>query len=83
MELVWLEMELEQSGSFNPAMTFDEVSMERSKSFVKALQVFLLTLVDLKSFHFWLIGLFVVRGAFMDCLIEFRYSVFLFLVELC
>ncbi|ONI23280.1 hypothetical protein PRUPE_2G179600 [Prunus persica] len=31
-------MELEQSGSFNPAMTFDEVSMERSKSFVKALQ---------------------------------------------
>lgn len=24
----------------NPAMTFDEVSMERSKSFVKALQVF-------------------------------------------
>ncbi|PRQ58344.1 putative ABI family protein [Rosa chinensis] len=31
-------MELEQSRPFNPAMTFDEVSMERSKSFVKALQ---------------------------------------------
>lgn len=32
-------MELEQSRPVNPAMTFDEVSMERSKSFVKALQV--------------------------------------------
>ncbi|XP_061997611.1 protein ABIL1-like isoform X2 [Rosa rugosa] len=31
-------MELEQSRPLNPAMTFDEVSMERSKSFVKALQ---------------------------------------------
>lgn len=32
------DMELEQSRSVNPAMTFDEVSMERSKNFVKALQ---------------------------------------------
>ncbi|KAM1053263.1 hypothetical protein ACFX2C_000773 [Malus domestica] len=31
-------MELEQHRPGNPAMTFDEVSMERSKSFVKALQ---------------------------------------------
>ncbi|GLT59004.1 hypothetical protein SLA2020_318530 [Shorea laevis] len=31
-------MELEQARPVNPAMTFDEVSMERSKSFVKALQ---------------------------------------------
>ncbi|XP_061997604.1 protein ABIL1-like isoform X2 [Rosa rugosa] len=31
-------MELEQSRPLNPAMTFDEVSLERSKSFVKALQ---------------------------------------------
>ncbi|XP_009377232.2 protein ABIL1 [Pyrus x bretschneideri] len=31
-------MELEQHQPGNPAMTFDEVSMERSKSFVKALQ---------------------------------------------
>ncbi|KAG8653498.1 protein ABIL1 isoform X2 [Manihot esculenta] len=31
-------MELEQTLPDNPAMTFDEVSMERSKSFVKALQ---------------------------------------------
>ncbi|CAE6053141.1 unnamed protein product [Arabidopsis arenosa] len=31
-------METEISGMDNPAMTFDEVSMERSKSFVKALQ---------------------------------------------
>ncbi|KAI4355119.1 hypothetical protein L6164_003923 [Bauhinia variegata] len=31
-------MELEQPRPVNPAMTFDEVSMERSKSFVKALQ---------------------------------------------
>ncbi|XP_050387663.1 protein ABIL1 [Argentina anserina] len=31
-------MELDQSRPLNPAMTFDEVSMERSKSFVKALQ---------------------------------------------
>ncbi|KAJ6679762.1 ABL INTERACTOR FAMILY MEMBER [Salix purpurea] len=31
-------MELEQTGPENPAMTFDEVSMERSKSFIKALQ---------------------------------------------
>lgn len=34
-----LEMELEVSRPVNPAMTFDEVSMERSKNFVKALQV--------------------------------------------
>jgi hypothetical protein len=33
------EMEVEQARPVNPAMTFDEVSMERSKSFVKALQV--------------------------------------------
>lgn len=34
-------MEVEQLKLGNsPAMTFDEVSMERSKSFVKALQVF-------------------------------------------
>lgn len=32
-------METENSVTDNPAMTFDEVSMERSKSFVKALQV--------------------------------------------
>ena len=32
-------MEVEQSRAVNPAMTFDEVSMERSKNFVKALQV--------------------------------------------
>lgn len=32
-------METETSGTDNPAMTFDEVSMERSKSFIKALQV--------------------------------------------
>jgi hypothetical protein len=32
-------MEVDQSRLDNPAMTFDEVSMERSKSFVKALQV--------------------------------------------
>lgn len=32
-------MEVEQARPVNPAMTFDEVSMERSKSFVKALQV--------------------------------------------
>ena len=32
-------METEASVTENPAMTFDEVSMERSKSFVKALQV--------------------------------------------
>lgn len=32
-------MELQESRAENPAMTFDEVSMERSKSFVKALQV--------------------------------------------
>ncbi|XP_065634397.1 protein ABIL1 isoform X1 [Quercus suber] len=31
-------MEVEQSRAVNPAMTFDEVSMERSKNFVKALQ---------------------------------------------
>ncbi|KAI4328854.1 hypothetical protein L6164_021177 [Bauhinia variegata] len=31
-------MEMEQPRPVNPAMTFDEVSMERSKSFVKALQ---------------------------------------------
>ncbi|XP_062090568.1 protein ABIL1 isoform X2 [Humulus lupulus] len=31
-------MELEGPRSVNPAMTFDEVSMERSKNFVKALQ---------------------------------------------
>ncbi|KAG2725416.1 hypothetical protein I3843_01G065200 [Carya illinoinensis] len=31
-------MEVEQQRPVNPAMTFDEVSMERSKSFVKALQ---------------------------------------------
>ncbi|KAL3743589.1 hypothetical protein ACJRO7_018806 [Eucalyptus globulus] len=31
-------MEMERLRSANPAMTFDEVSMERSKSFVKALQ---------------------------------------------
>ncbi|XP_059458600.1 protein ABIL1 [Corylus avellana] len=31
-------MEVEQARPANPAMTFDEVSMERSKSFVKALQ---------------------------------------------
>ncbi|KAF9669026.1 hypothetical protein SADUNF_Sadunf14G0064600 [Salix dunnii] len=31
-------MELEQTRPENPAMTFDEVSMERSKSFIKALQ---------------------------------------------
>ncbi|KAJ7962486.1 protein ABIL1 isoform X1 [Quillaja saponaria] len=31
-------MEVEQPRPVNPAMTFDEVSMERSKSFVKALQ---------------------------------------------
>uniref|UniRef100_A0A5B7AAK5 ABI-1-like 1 n=1 Tax=Davidia involucrata TaxID=16924 RepID=A0A5B7AAK5_DAVIN len=31
-------MEVEQSRPDNPAMTFDEVSMERSKSFIKALQ---------------------------------------------
>ncbi|KAJ9188275.1 hypothetical protein P3X46_003646 [Hevea brasiliensis] len=31
-------MELEQTASDNPPMTFDDVSMERSKSFVKALQ---------------------------------------------
>ncbi|PON49609.1 ABI family [Parasponia andersonii] len=31
-------MELEQPRPVNPAMTFDEVSMERSKNFVKALQ---------------------------------------------
>ncbi|CAH8313312.1 unnamed protein product [Eruca vesicaria subsp. sativa] len=31
-------MEIEASVTENPAMTFDEVSMERSKSFVKALQ---------------------------------------------
>lgn len=38
-------METERPRSENPAMTFDEVSMERSKSFVKALQVvFLLSL---------------------------------------
>lgn len=36
-------MEVEQLKLQNsPAMTFDEVSMERSKSFVKALQVSLL-----------------------------------------
>jgi hypothetical protein len=34
-------MELEQTRPENPAMTFDEVSMERSKSFIKALQVLL------------------------------------------
>ncbi|KAI3411219.1 uncharacterized protein J3R85_018270 [Psidium guajava] len=33
-----MEMEMERPRSENPAMTFDEVSMERSKSFVKALQ---------------------------------------------
>jgi len=32
-------METEISGMDNPAMTLDEVSMERNKSFVKALQV--------------------------------------------
>ena len=32
-------MELQESRAENSAMTFDEVSMERSKSFVKALQV--------------------------------------------
>lgn len=32
-------MEVEQAKPPNSAMTFDEVSMERSKSFVKALQV--------------------------------------------
>lgn len=32
-------MELDQLRPDNPAMTFDEASMERSKSFVKALQV--------------------------------------------
>lgn len=32
-------MELQESRGEHPAMTFDEVSMERSKSFVKALQV--------------------------------------------
>lgn len=32
-------METEASVTENPAMTFDEASMERSKSFVKALQV--------------------------------------------
>ncbi|KAJ8748541.1 hypothetical protein K2173_003442 [Erythroxylum novogranatense] len=31
-------MEIEQSGPVNPALTYDEVSMERSKNFVKALQ---------------------------------------------
>ncbi|KAI5598760.1 hypothetical protein POPTR_002G165900v4 [Populus trichocarpa] len=31
-------MELDQTRPENPAMTFDEVSMERSKSFIKALQ---------------------------------------------
>ncbi|XP_021683390.1 protein ABIL1 isoform X1 [Hevea brasiliensis] len=31
-------MEVEQTRTDNPAMTFDEISMERSKSFVKALQ---------------------------------------------
>lgn len=34
-----LGMELEHSRMVNQAMTYDEVSMERSKSFVKALQV--------------------------------------------
>ncbi|RVX09885.1 Protein ABIL1 [Vitis vinifera] len=32
-------MELQESRAEHPAMTFDEVSMERSKSFVKALQM--------------------------------------------
>lgn len=37
-------MEVEFPRPENPAMTFDEVSMERSKNFVKALQVhFLIT----------------------------------------
>lgn len=36
-------MEMEQLRPDNRAMTFDEVSMERSKSFVKALQVYFLS----------------------------------------
>lgn len=35
-------MELEQPRPQSTAMTYDEVSMERSKSFVKALQVIFL-----------------------------------------
>jgi hypothetical protein len=37
--MIGTRMEVEQVRPVNPAMTFDEVSMERSKSFVKALQV--------------------------------------------
>lgn len=33
-------MEVEKIGAEKPPMTYDEVSMERSKCFVKALQVF-------------------------------------------
>lgn len=36
------KMEVEEPRPHNAAMTFDEVSMERSKSFIKALQVHLL-----------------------------------------
>ncbi|XP_062156949.1 protein ABIL1 [Alnus glutinosa] len=36
--MIGTRMEVEQARPVNPAMTFDEVSMERSKSFVKALQ---------------------------------------------
>ncbi|KAF7826113.1 acidic endochitinase-like [Senna tora] len=47
-----LGMELELLRSVNPPMTFDEVSMERSKSFVKALQVIFLIL-SISPLCFW------------------------------
>lgn len=40
LSLAVIVMELQESRAENSAMTFDEVSMERSKSFVKALQVY-------------------------------------------
>jgi hypothetical protein len=42
-------MELDQTRPENLAMTFDEVSMERSKSFIKALQVLTTFLYQNKS----------------------------------
>lgn len=52
-------MEVEQPRPVNPAMTFDEVSMERSKSFVKALQVHFLTLCPCLCFFLIYLGLMI------------------------
>lgn len=55
----FVAMELQVARDENPAMTFDEVSMERSKSFVKALQVSVLWIfcyIHMRGFQIWWSG---------------------------